>query len=104
MGMPLGSTKMKVQAAVMLNLLGGLDNPSSGTVLMNGQDLSRLDETALCRLRNSQLGFVYQFHHLLPEFDACENVAMPLLIAGLSRQDARHRARDLLARKVSPPS
>jgi lipoprotein-releasing system ATP-binding protein len=65
---------------------------------MNGQDLSLLDESSLCRLRNTQLGFVYQFHHLLPEFDACENVAMPLLIGGLARGDARHRALQLLER------
>jgi lipoprotein-releasing system ATP-binding protein len=84
--------------STLLNLLGGLDNPTGGRVLMNGQDLSGLDETALCRLRNTQLGFVYQFHHLLPEFDACENVAMPLLIGGLQRHDARQRALQLLER------
>jgi lipoprotein-releasing system ATP-binding protein len=84
--------------STLLNLLGGLDNPTAGRVLMNGQDLSLLDESSLCRLRNTQLGFVYQFHHLLPEFDACENVAMPLLIGGLARGDARHRALQLLER------
>jgi lipoprotein-releasing system ATP-binding protein len=84
--------------STLLNLLGGLDNPTGGRVLMNGQDLSKLDESALCRLRNTQLGFVYQFHHLLPEFDACENVAMPLLIGGLLRSEARQRALQLLER------
>jgi lipoprotein-releasing system ATP-binding protein len=84
--------------STLLNLLGGLDNPSSGRVLMLGQDLSQLDETTLCRLRNTKLGFVYQFHHLLPEFDACENVAMPLLIGGLGRAAARRRALQLLER------
>lgn len=84
--------------STLLNLLGGLDNPSGGRVMMSGQDLSQLNESALCQLRNTQLGFVYQFHHLLPEFDACENVAMPLLIGGMSRNDARTRALQLLER------
>jgi lipoprotein-releasing system ATP-binding protein len=84
--------------STLLNLLGGLDNPTSGRVLMKGRDMAQLGEEALCRLRNSQLGFVYQFHHLLPEFDACENVAMPLLIGGLGRSEARRRALQLLER------
>jgi len=84
--------------STLLNLLGGLDNPTSGQVLMVGQDLSRLNEAQLCRLRNKRLGFVYQFHHLLPEFDARENVAMPLLIGGLARASAWHRAAQMLDR------
>jgi lipoprotein-releasing system ATP-binding protein len=84
--------------STLLNLLGGLDNPTSGQVLLGGQDLARLAERALCRLRNRQLGFVYQFHHLLPEFDARENVAMPLLIGGLNRSEAWPRAEAILAR------
>jgi len=84
--------------STLLNLLGGLDNPTSGRVLMGGQDLSTLGERELCRLRNKRLGFVYQFHHLLPEFDARENVGMPLLIAGLSRAEAWHRAAQMLDR------
>ena len=84
--------------STLLNLLGGLDNPSSGRVLMNGKDLSKLDERALCQLRNSQLGFVYQFHHLLPEFDAWENVAMPLLIGGTVRKEAWLIAEAMLER------
>ena len=84
--------------STLLNLLGGLDNPTSGRVMMSGRDLSRLDERCLCELRNTRLGFVYQFHHLLPEFDACENVAMPLLIGGISRSEARTRALKLLER------
>ena len=84
--------------STLLNLLGGLDNPTSGRVLMSGRDLSRLDERSLCELRNTQLGFVYQFHHLLPEFDACENVAMPLIIGGIARSEARARALELLER------
>lgn len=84
--------------STLLNLLGGLDVPSSGQVLMSGQDLATLGESALCKLRNRQLGFVYQFHHLLPEFDARENVAMPLLIGGSSRGEAWLKAEALLAR------
>jgi lipoprotein-releasing system ATP-binding protein len=82
--------------STLLNLLGGLDKPTSGRVLMGGQDMAQLDEPGLCRLRNSQLGFVYQFHHLLPEFDAQENVAMPLLIGGVGRVTALERARGVL--------
>jgi len=82
--------------STLLNLLGGLDNPSTGRVLMSGQDLALLAEPALCRLRNEQLGFVYQFHHLLPEFSALENVAMPLLIRRDSVASATERAARLL--------
>jgi lipoprotein-releasing system ATP-binding protein len=84
--------------STLLNLLGGLDYPSSGRVLMRGRDLAQLNERALCELRNRQLGFVYQFHHLLPEFDARENVAMPLLIGGTSRKDAWLAAEEILER------
>jgi len=91
--------------STLLNLLGGLDNPSNGRVLMNGQDLALLGEAALCRLRNQQLGFVYQFHHLLPEFDARENVAMPLLIGGTPRAQASLQALEMLDRVgLSPRS
>jgi lipoprotein-releasing system ATP-binding protein len=84
--------------STLLNLLGGLDHPSTGQVLMGGRDLAGLDERALCRLRNRELGFVYQFHHLLPEFDACENVAMPLLIRGDRRPAALEQAAAMLGR------
>jgi lipoprotein-releasing system ATP-binding protein len=84
--------------STLLNLLGGLDRPSSGSVVMAGRDLAGLGERDLCELRNKHLGFVYQFHHLLPEFDARENVAMPLLIAGLPRGEAQARAGEVLAR------
>ncbi len=84
--------------STLLNLLGGLDVPTSGQVIMLNQDLASLDEGALCELRNRHLGFVYQFHHLLPEFDARENVAMPLLIGGFSRGEAWRKAEALLAR------
>jgi len=82
--------------STLLNLLGGLDNPSSGRVLMAGQDLATLGERELCQLRNQRLGFVYQFHHLLPEFTAVENVAMPLLIRRTPKDEAYAAARELL--------
>ena len=82
--------------STLLNLLGGLDLPTSGQVLMSGRDLAALGEEARCELRNRELGFVYQFHHLLPEFSACENVAMPLLIAGEGRAESERRAAALL--------
>ncbi len=84
--------------STLLNLLGGLDTPSSGRVLMAGLDLAELSERQRCELRNHRLGFVYQFHHLLPEFDARENVAMPLLIRGLPRREAWERASQVLER------
>ncbi len=82
----------------LLNLLGGLDLPSNGTVLVAGKDLARLGEVERGRLRNRHLGFVYQFHHLLGEFSALENVCMPLLIGGVAGRDARERAEDMLGR------
>ncbi|MEQ8263405.1 ATP-binding cassette domain-containing protein [Pseudohaliea sp.] len=84
--------------STLLNLLGGLDPPSSGSVEVAGQALDRLPEKARCRWRNRHLGFVYQFHHLLAEFDAAENVAMPLLIGGVPRAEALARARAMLER------
>ncbi len=83
--------------STLLNLMGGLDLPTSGQVLMQGRDLAAIDEEARCALRNRELGFVYQFHHLLPEFSACENVAMPLMISGAGRADAESRAAALLS-------
>jgi len=82
----------------MLQLLGGLDLPTSGRVLIDGQEMSALPDVERGRLRNVAMGFVYQFHHLLPEFSALENVAMPLLIRRLPRAQANERARALLAR------
>ncbi len=80
----------------LLNLLGGLDAPSGGEISVAGQDLSRLSESERGQLRNRYLGFVYQFHHLLGEFSALENVAMPLLIGGQSSREAYPRASELL--------
>ncbi len=82
--------------STLLHLLGGLDRPSSGTVSVEGRDLARVGERERSRIRNEALGFIYQFHHLLPEFTALENVAMPWLIRGASPAQARNSARELL--------
>lgn len=82
--------------STLLHLLGGLDRPTSGEVLVGGKSLSTLDERELARIRNDRIGFVFQFHHLLREFTALENVMMPLVIAGESRKVAEDRARELL--------
>lgn len=84
--------------STLLHLLGGLDTPSAGSVWVAGQELSRMSDAGRGRLRNRWLGFVYQFHHLLPEFSALENVAMPLLIRGNSPSQAKERAVALLER------
>jgi lipoprotein-releasing system ATP-binding protein len=82
--------------STLMHLLGGLDVPSAGRVRLMGQDFSTMSEAARGRLRNSSLGFVYQFHHLLPEFSALENVAMPLYIRRVARAEADERAAQML--------
>ncbi len=82
----------------LLQLLGGLDTPTRGTVTVVGRDLAKLSQTERGRIRNQAIGFVYQFHHLLPEFTALENVAMPLLLRRLSLAEVEARARRLLER------
>jgi len=83
--------------STLLHLLGGLDRADGGSVLVAGQDIASLGQSELGRLRNKHLGFVYQFHHLLSEFSALENVAMPLMIGGAGRADANERARAMLS-------
>lgn len=84
--------------STLLHLLGGLDTPSSGTVHVAGQNLAELNQAQRGRLRNWNVGFVYQFHHLLPEFSALENVSMPLLIRGEPKGEASKAAAELLDR------
>ena len=84
--------------STLLHLLGGLDEPTSGVVKVNGIDINSLKQAERGQLRNSSLGFVYQFHHLLPEFTALENVAMPLLIRRLDSKQAMQQAVEILQR------
>ncbi len=80
----------------LLQILGGLDQPTSGEVLISGRNMLSMSENERCTFRNQQIGFIYQFHHLLPEFNALENVAMPLLIRGLSHRAAQAKASVLI--------
>lgn len=88
---PSGSGK-----STLLHILGGLDTPTEGSVRLDGQDISRFSEEELAEFRNKKLGFVFQFHHLLPEFSAIENVCMPALIHGESMEKAKSRAGGIL--------
>jgi len=82
--------------STLLHILGLLERPDSGSVAIGGQECSELDDAARTRVRRTEVGFVYQFHHLLVEFSALENVVMPQRIAGLDRKEAERRANDLL--------
>ncbi|MEM6159673.1 lipoprotein-releasing ABC transporter ATP-binding protein LolD [Erwinia sp. P6884] len=83
--------------STLMHLLGGLDTPTSGDVIFNGSSLNGMSSSAKAGLRNRELGFIYQFHHLLPDFSAMENVAMPLLIGKTAKGEAEAKARELLA-------
>jgi lipoprotein-releasing system ATP-binding protein len=87
-----------VGKSTLLHLLGGLDRSDSGVVHVAGADVTAMPDTSLVEFRNRNVGFVFQFHHLLPEFNAAENVAMPMRIARTPRQEAERRAADLLGR------
>jgi len=87
-----------VGKSTLLHLLGGLDRPDSGAVAVGDHDLSALGDAALVEFRNRNVGFVFQFHHLLAEFDAQENVEMPMRIARMAQSESRTRAKDLLTR------
>jgi len=84
--------------STLLHILGTLDHPDDGTIWFKGEDLFRLDDAALARFRNRSVGFVFQFHHLLPEFSAIENTMMPMLIGGRKRQAAVDAAEEILVR------
>jgi len=88
---PSGSGK-----STLLNLIGILDTPTSGTVLLNGVDVTKMSDKERSRTRNKELGFIFQYHHLLPDFNALENVMMPLLISGVKSSKAREVARKVL--------
>ena len=88
---PSGSGK-----STLLHSAGLLEKPDQGQVLIGGRDAMLLDDAERTALRRRTIGFVYQFHHLLPEFSALENIVLPQMIAGVGRKDAEHRARDLL--------
>ena len=88
---PSGSGK-----STLMHLIGLLDSPSSGTLLIDGKDVTKMSDKERSGMRNSILGFVFQYHHLLPDFTALENVMMPLLIAGKSREKAKNVAEELL--------
>jgi len=89
---PSGSGK-----STLMNMLGCLDSPTSGTYILNGQDVSRLEDDALAEIRNREIGFVFQTFNLLPRYTALENVALPMVYAGIPKAERQDRAREVLA-------
>ena len=87
-----------VGKSTLLNIMGALEQPSSGQVKFKGRNITEIDETGLCNLRNKEIGFVFQFHHLLPEFNALENAMMPALISRMGMKEAREKAEKILAK------
>ncbi len=85
-----------VGKSTLLNVMATLEPPTKGTVCFDNQDVSKLDEPALCKLRNKEIGLVFQFHHLLPEFDALENTLIPALIARSKKKEAMVKAKEML--------
>jgi lipoprotein-releasing system ATP-binding protein len=85
-----------VGKSTLLNIMGTLEPPTKGTVRFDNQDVNKLDGAALCELRNREIGLVFQFHHLLPEFDALENALIPALIAGSRKKEASQKAEEIL--------
>ena len=85
-----------VGKSTLLSIMGTLEPPTEGTVRFEGRDVNKMDESDLCRLRNNEIGFVFQFHHLLPEFNALENTIMPALIARSDRVTSRKGAKEIL--------
>ncbi len=84
--------------STLLNIMGALERPTGGKVTFQGRDTSDIDESGLCRLRNKEIGFVFQFHHLLPEFNAIENTIMPALIARMGIKEAKEKAEQILSK------
>ena len=82
--------------STLLHVLGGLEHPDAGKILIHGQNIVQMEETEIDHIRNAHLGFVYQFHHLLPDFSALENVSLPPLISGASKSDAKMLSREIL--------
>ncbi|MEW6456381.1 MAG: ABC transporter ATP-binding protein [Acidobacteriota bacterium] len=85
-----------VGKTTLLNLIGTLDKPTDGKIFVNGKDIFSMDEESLIRFRRDTIGFIFQFHHLLPEFSAEENISIPLMIKGVKRKEALERAREVL--------
>jgi lipoprotein-releasing system ATP-binding protein len=84
--------------STLLHVLGGLDQADQGRILVNGKEITQLSEKEKCQFRNKHLGFIYQFHHLLPEFTIIDNVSMPLWIGGVNKAEAKQRSLDILQR------